>query len=514
VSDFASEPGQRHDSEAPRLLRGRQSQMLSVASAEPCQATSTGPQADRGWLSTAGTIDRDSVMDIGEDEEHTCYEALCSFVRGVKFDYLSGAFVLFNAAVLGILTDWQARNVTLKTPLAFHILEIVFCFIFTVELILRVVGYGKEFFALRYLKWHLVDCVLVGFQLLELSFDVASNSVLTDTPDSKVTANWSALRILRVLRLIRVIRLVRILRLISELRMLIISIIGSLRALVWAVTLLFLMIYVMSIYLTQLVLDHRLSDMDQTSLPAGQLVRFYGSLGDTVLSIYQAISGGVDWSDILDPLSSQISTLITPFFMFYIAFATLCMLNVITGVFVESALLTAKRDKESYMVNSVHSVFGLYDKDGSGTLSRAQFHEALESQELMAVLATLDIDTSEAGGLFELIDIDRQGELSAEAFASGCARLHGPAKALELGVLLRTVQSLEERVHQHIASTSGALHQIFLALERGASRGGDSGGTGSSSHNTSMWASPKHSGRTASMSGVNLPGSPIDMEEV
>merc|ERR1719156_143848 len=63
---------------------------------------------------------------------------------------------------------------------------------------------------------------------------------------------------------------------------------------------------------------------------------FYGSLPRTVFTLYCTISGGIDWNDTVEPLIT-ISPAIALFFSVYIAFAVFCVLNIVTGVFVENA---------------------------------------------------------------------------------------------------------------------------------------------------------------------------------
>jgi len=376
-----------------------------------------------------------------------CRRHISRFVQGASFDYISGALVVLNAITLGLQTDWQARHVTAEVPMGFRVIEIFFCVVFTLEVLLRIVGYGCDFFARQHVMWHLFDSFLVITQLLEEFMraieslgwiETADESGKSSSGGSAVTSNLGVLRVVRILRLIRVMRLMRIVRLVGELRTLVSSIVGSLKSLIWAVALLFLMMYVMGVYLTQLILDHRL---EQRDAPINEdmlmLVRYYGSLGDTVLTVYMSIFGGIDWGDILAPLRTQISVFLTPFFMFYIAFATLCMLNVITGVFVESALLTAKQDQDTYMISTVQVVFDDYDLDRNGRMSFLEFQKSLTSPEMKQVLTLLEIDMSEAHGLFDLLDRENIGSISAQDFVLGCARLRGPAKALDLAILMR-----------------------------------------------------------------------------
>merc|ERR1719272_20478 len=63
----------------------------------------------------------------------------------------------------------------------------------------------------------------------------------------------------------------------------------------------------------------------------------------TMFSLMMAISGGLDWSRILDPLI-QISPVYRLLFTFYIVFVVFGVLNVLTGVFLEATHEMMDRD--------------------------------------------------------------------------------------------------------------------------------------------------------------------------
>merc|ERR1719502_2503498 len=92
--------------------------------------------------------------------------------------------------------------------------------------------------------------------------------------------NFSFMRILRMFRLVRIMRMIRILRLISELRTIVASIMGSMRSLLWTVVLIFMLVYVFAVYLTQLVLDYRVDNIDNEQVEHDiALTYLFGSLG-------------------------------------------------------------------------------------------------------------------------------------------------------------------------------------------------------------------------------------------
>lgn len=401
------------------------------------------------------------------DGAHTCRNymwwshRLHAFVRGSTFDYISVSLVLLNAISLGIQTDWQARNVTGDTTTGFRVVDGLFCVLFTTELLLKMWSYRCEFFQMPNLGWNAFDTVLVTSQLV----DEMTALVVVDKSVTSGTPNLSIMRMLRILRLIRVMRLMRVLRLIGELRTLVMSIMASLKSLVWAMLLLFLIVYVLGVYLTQLVLDARLDESGQAKANVSDaLVEYYGSLGDTIVTLYQAVTGGQNWGDLVTPLRDDVSGFLVPFFMFYIAFAMFCIMNVVTSVFVESAMVTAKRDKESYMMHHVKAVFAASDLDHSGTICYDEFEKALKTREMQEVFVHLDLDIGEARGLFHLLDVDGTGAVDCEEFITGCHRLRGAAKAIDLTLLARQVSEMFEHITTHSSMVQDQLVEMGKML--------------------------------------------------
>merc|ERR1719213_659182 len=63
----------------------------------------------------------------------------------------------------------------------------------------------------------------------------------------------------------------------------------------------------------------------------------------TIMTLYQSITGGIDWGDVASPLM-EIHPVLGFLFATYIAVAVLCVLNVVTGVFVENANKIVRND--------------------------------------------------------------------------------------------------------------------------------------------------------------------------
>merc|ERR1719443_1001542 len=121
----------------------------------------------------------------------------------------------------------------------------------------------------------------------------------------------------------------------------------------------------------------------------------------------------MDWGDPADALKT-VDLAYTFVFTFYIALTCVAMLNVVTGIFVESATKTALHDRNTVIqdqmnaqnsyVEDVREIFSEADIDGSGTVTWSEFEGILEDERVVAFLNTMEIDPSEARGLFHLLD--------------------------------------------------------------------------------------------------------------
>lgn len=382
----------------------------------------------------------------GVAKMHYQFQAL---VNNSWFDWLSALLVFVNAMCIGWQTDYAARASTDLLPRAFRIIDITFCVLFTTELILRMVAGGKGFWLGSEWRWNLFDFFMVALQIFE-----ETTALIAESP-SGTGSNFSYFRLLRLLRLVRVLRIVRVLRFIRELRKLVCSIGNSLQSLAWTLVLIVFMLYVVGVCFTQLVSSHARSE----GLTSPELEKYFGSLDASVVSLFQAMTGGVDWDELSRPLSDIHFTLAI-LFSFYIAFAVLAMLNVVTGVFVDSAVHASQRDNEKDIVMRIREVYQACDADGNGKLTWEEFEMQLASPGSEDVLAHIGLNVADAKQLFELLDVNDDGEIDWDEFVMGCLRLRGPAKSVDVVTMMyETKRSMGKLQHQ-----SEAALQLLQAM--------------------------------------------------
>uniref|UniRef100_A0A7S1WXH9 EF-hand domain-containing protein n=1 Tax=Alexandrium catenella TaxID=2925 RepID=A0A7S1WXH9_ALECA len=255
------------------------------------------------------------------------------------------------------------------------------------------------------------------------------------------------------MRILRVARVIRVMRFFRELRMMIYSILGSMKALLWSVAVLTLMFFIFGISLTLGTIYH-LDTIDLwESAETEDLRRSFGSLPRSILSLYMAMSGGRNWGDffrILLDVSGSYSLL----FLLFVTVAIFAVGNVVTGIFVENALESNQTDKETLVQDEMEArkdyfshmqeVFNELDDDTDGVITMDEFERKLDDERVIAYFNVLNLDVSDARMLFTLLDYDQSGEVAVEEFLAGCNKLKGESRSLDLAIMQLEVRWLKE----------------------------------------------------------------------
>merc|ERR1712032_952897 len=121
-------------------------------------------------------------------------------------------------------------------PRIWKVIERFFTSYFLLELLLRIVAHRLWFFTSPEWKWNVFDTFLVMSSIFQDIFE---------------GFNISFMRVLRIFRTVRVMRLIRVLRFFRELRKMMFSILACMASLMWALALLFLIMFLFSILFLQ-----------------------------------------------------------------------------------------------------------------------------------------------------------------------------------------------------------------------------------------------------------------------
>lgn len=411
-----------------------------------------------------------------------------SLVSSSMFEFTIQVAIFANAVQVGLQADSMASSLSMKVPPVHRAMNVFFCALFTFEVALKLYVFRKQFFTMWGCGWNVFDMMLVIVQLTEEVMQACEDEGELPSPGMP---NNMVVRIGRLMRVVKVVRIMRLMRYFEDLRLLVTCILHSAKPFFWSAALLLLIIYVVGTYLTHIVLVHRIvegaSDPNNTAVA---LNRYYGTVSASVLSLFQGLTGGIDWRDLLDPLLEHPSLRWAAVgFLCYFAFAILGVMNVVTGTFVQHAIERSQEVKEVNRVCQARKLFKSLDFDASGSISFEEIHDHLHTPTVQEFLRQIDVDVSEARCLFEVMDMSGSGSIDFEEFLSACLRLQGPARALDLILLTRDSRRFAEQ-------QASLLEEVLQVLQGGSrpgtpgpsSWGGGGGGSGPGGGGPEKWA--------------------------
>jgi len=271
------------------------------------------------------------------------------------------------------------------------------------------------------------------------------------------------MRVVRVLRAVRVTRVLRVMRFAEDLQLLVSCILHSFKSFLWAFLLILIKVYVFGIYLTQAVTMVR---FDENTSPeaAEELKMWFGTVVRSAISLFQSLTGGVDWNDITRPLFDYVSNTLGFMTMLFIAFSILAVLNIVTGTFVSRSMERAEEVRKIHGVSQARKLFNALDEDNSGFITYTEIDEQLQSADVLEFFRTLDVDVSEAKCLFQVLDLDGSGTIEFDEFMDTCMRLQGPSRAMDLMTFVRETRACFQQQQDVLLAQQHTLVQMAQQL--------------------------------------------------
>merc|ERR1712032_1005353 len=267
--------------------------------------------------------------------------------------------------------------------------------------------------------------------------------------------NTGFIRVLRVFRMVRVMRVIRVFRIFRELRKMTFSILACMASLMWALLLLFLIMFMFAIFFMQGAVGHLEASLadDAGYFPdIGSLRQWYPSLYGTMFSLLLAITGGVNWIEVVRPMNS-IHWFYQVAFSFYILFVIFGVMNVLTGVFMESAAEFVDRDlmiqsqlaSTERFVRELAELFMEFDPEGVGKASAASISAGLQSENVQAYLGANGLECIDVAAMLSSIDKEGAKEVTPQEFVLGMLKLRGIAKQADLSQTNAALNALHRK---------------------------------------------------------------------
>lgn len=397
---------------------------------------------------------------------------LRKWVLSTLFSNIIMVFIVANAILLGIEIDVSSRVGQNDIPAAFGIINVFFVVVFVVETVLKLVVMGcHEYWRGKSWKWNAFDFLIVGLSVAETCLDYFSQAVFSDGGGGSVRV----MRALRLARTLRGVRLFRLLRYFAALRGLLLSIASTLGSLLWTLVLLQLLFYVFAVIFAQLVTDYcrfetiRVEE-DVNAIPkCPDDLHYWANVMDSMHTLFMAITGGVNWFDAYAPLR-KVSLAALWLMNLFIVIGFFTILNVVTGVFVNTAIEGASADKDMAtlkqaqfrlsQIAALRDVFQEIATEQRDTLNFQDLEDALHADKLGTFMESLGISTDDVWTLFLLIDVDASGRVDIEEFVSGCMQLRGPAQSLQVAKMSYENKLTRQRINRLTKDMAEVKHAL------------------------------------------------------
>merc|ERR1712048_853369 len=146
-----------------------------------------------------------------------------------------------------------------------------------------------------------------------------------------------------------------------------------------------------------------------------EIYSYWGSLGDSIMSLFWSITGGQDWADLINPLVGQTENqLHNIIYSMFIAFSTMVVMNLVTGVFVDGAQRLSKEDRDRELLKMAYKIFNVNVVDlGRGAeVSEDLLDSLMREGKMDGFLKAVDLQRRDGYDLFKMLDEDEGGTIS------------------------------------------------------------------------------------------------------
>mmetsp|Transcript_71377 Transcript_71377/g.185321 ORF Transcript_71377/g.185321 Transcript_71377/m.185321 type:complete len:537 (-) Transcript_71377:105-1715(-) len=382
----------------------------------------------------------------------------------MMMDTIIGCIIIANIVFIFVRLDYQGYVTSLEMGegdpglwqnwgLFLEVMQHIFCLIFVIELIGRLIVFRCSYFYTdRLQKFNTFDAAIVVFTCVDLYiiapfFSKGNGSDLT------------VIRALRFVRLLRAMRVVRTFEIFSKLRVLLSTVAASFYALLWSLVLLFVTMLMAALILTQIINPY-LTDASIDDGIRKWMFKHYGTAGRSLWTVFEmTFSGG--WPLYCRVLVEEVSVGFAYFFGVYVTTVVFAMTRIITALFLKDTLAVAAndadmmirekaREKKAYAAKLLE-FFHAADTSGDGKITFLEFEEFLADPRVVTYLATLELDASETENLFSMLD-DGDGSVTAEEFVEGAVRLKGVARSQDVVAMMHDSTRLHKKIDRMHAS--------------------------------------------------------------
>jgi len=454
-----------------RTFTGKRFSHNSGNSAEPLRARGTTvtnrPSPRRSSGNQLETLTQSLTLSRQEDEEpHWLLDH--GLFKGWMF-----CAILANTIVIGLSTDYKDAGY----DEIWAGLDFFFTIVYLIEMVLKLAVMRSKYFSDR---WNILDFIIVWVSAVS-----SIMSILAAINASGAIGNTAILRCVRSLRLIRI---VKILKAFTPLLILVEGIAKSLQSMFWATALLFLLLYVCAIFCVDMIGSANYPaknddwvEIHDTTLEKWNNIAYFGDIKRSMFSLL-SVCLLAEWSDIGRPVL-EFQPVLFPFFVFFVVFSALGILNVIIGVIVENTAAATSAVRKEHLegqrldrleqVKSLRHILFESDANGDNRIDQAEMADAMESNaRFRDIIESMDLPYGfEPQDLLSLIDEDASGSVNEKEFIEGLFRMIDCNDSQQLCLLKVSINQIKAAIRsarvatkEQIQSSNKQVLQEIAAL--------------------------------------------------
>jgi len=243
------------------------------------------------------------------------------------------------------------------------------------------------------------------------------------------------------------------------------------KSLLWVTLILGMCIYVFGISITSGTAEYVANNKLWAEPSPSHLRQDLGTLSRSVVSLYMAMTGGRSWGEYYEEL--EVLPLQYPMlFILFITFTLFAVMNIVTGVFVDSAfqanhksrqiIIHEELEQKREYLRELRDLFNEMDLKGEGNITAEEFEDRLCDERVIAFFNAMRLDVTDSKTLFSILDKDGSSCVDITEFLEGCYRLQGESRSIDTKILRMQLSELMKTV-SHLDNQQQLLMEAMQA---------------------------------------------------
>jgi hypothetical protein len=209
---------------------------------------------------------------------------------------------------------------------------------------------------------------------------------------------------------------------------------------------------------------------------------YFGTVPLAIVNLYMAVTSGNDWALYYEVIE-RCGAFYRMAFLFFTFFFVFALFNILTGIFVEKAVLATQPDRDELILEQCRKsrkeadefrvLCNRLDTDHSGTISYDEFVLSMQDDRMVAYMASVGLEVHDVELFFKIVANGSDEEVDIGQFVEGCMGIRGQATGLamqkslyETSRLHTKLQLMNDSLTDRMAEMSHALQQTRALLSK------------------------------------------------